>query len=65
MSTTRVLAGVLGAAALASPAAAHGAVQDKLKETYNREYRDVKRVGGDPGLGRLELSETDFRFSTD
>ena len=49
MSTTRVLAGVLGAAALASPAAAHGAVQDKLKETYNREYRDAKHVGGDPG----------------
>jgi hypothetical protein len=49
MSTTRVLAGVLGAVALASPAAAHGAVPDKLKETYNHEYRQAKHAGGDPG----------------
>jgi len=49
MSTTRVLAGVLGAAALASPAAAHGAVPDQLKNTYQREYRQAKQAGGDPG----------------
>ena len=49
MSTTRVLAGVLGAAALASPAAAHGAVPDQLKDTYNREYRQARQAGGDPG----------------
>ena len=49
MSTTRVLAGVLGAAALVSPAAAHGAVPDQLKDTYNREYRQAKLAGGDPG----------------
>jgi hypothetical protein len=59
MSTTRVLAGVLGAAALASPAAAHGAVPDKLKETYNREYRQAKHAGGDPGRNIVRLGVRD------
>ncbi|MET0687115.1 MAG: transglycosylase family protein [Solirubrobacteraceae bacterium] len=50
MSTTRVLAGVLGAAALISPAAAaQAAVPDKLADTYNREYRQAKKAGGEPG----------------
>ena len=50
MSTTRVLAGVLGAAALISPAAAaQAALPDKLAERYNREYREAKKAGGEPG----------------
>ena len=50
MSTTRVLAGVLGAAALISPAAAaQAAVPDKLADRYSREYRHAKQAGGDPG----------------
>jgi hypothetical protein len=49
MSTTRMLAGVLGAIALISPAAAHAAVPDKLKERYTREYRQAKQAGADPG----------------
>jgi hypothetical protein len=49
MSTTRVLAGVLGAAALVTPAAAHGAVPDKLADRYEREYRQAEKAGGEPG----------------
>jgi hypothetical protein len=49
MSITRVLAGVLGAAALVTPAAAHGAVPDKLADRYQREYRKAKKAGGEPG----------------
>src|SRR5689334_1358442 len=50
MSITRVLAGVLGAVALITPAAAaQAAVPDKLAERYTREYRQAKQAGGDPG----------------
>jgi len=49
MSTTRVIAGVLGAAALVTPAAAHGAVPDKLADRYEREYRQAEKAGGEPG----------------
>jgi hypothetical protein len=50
MSTTRLLAGVLGAAALISPAAAaQAAVPDKLADKYKREYRQAKQAGGEPG----------------
>ena len=49
MSTTRVLAGVLGAAALVTPAAAHGAVPDNLADRYEREYRQAEKAGGEPG----------------
>ncbi len=49
MSTTRMLAGVLGAVALISPAAAHAAVPDKLEERYTREYRQAKEAGAEPG----------------
>ena len=49
MSTTRVLAGVLGAAALVTPAAALGAVPDKLADRYQREYRQAEQAGAEPG----------------
>jgi hypothetical protein len=49
MSTTRVLAGVLGAAALVTPAAAHGAVPDKLADRYQREYHQAEKAGAEPG----------------
>ena len=49
MSTTRILAGVLGAVALVAPAAAAAAVPDGLAERYAREYRQAEQAGGDPG----------------
>jgi hypothetical protein len=49
MSITRVFAGVLGAVALISPAAAQAAVPDKLAERYTREYRQAKQAGAEPG----------------
>ena len=49
MSTTRMLAGVLGAAALVAPAAAAAAVPDGLADRYAREYRQAEHAGGDPG----------------
>jgi len=50
MSTTRLLTGVLGAAALIAPAAAaQAAVPDELADRYSREYHHAKQAGSDPG----------------
>ena len=49
MTANRLIAGALGAAVLALPAAAAAAVPDDLADRYRREYKQAKRAGADPG----------------